>query len=216
MPLPAVLSRAASALLVVVGGTVAAVGGVSLGASGLVAVALAAVVAACLAAGVVRDDAANRPRHAVAEVAWRTAVGTVAVLLLLTGSTVLAGGAVTALLTGCAVGALGARWAVRQVTAARRRPDAPVVAPTGAEGGSVRALSTPALGREWLRTSQALAVQRAPLARQDLVRRRAETLDELERRDPAGFARWLAESAAVDSDPAGYVSDRATPGYDAA
>ena len=216
MPLRTVLSRAALALLVVVGGTVGAVGGVSLGASGLVAVALAAVVAACLAAGVVRDDAAHRPRHAVAEVAWRTAVGTVGVLLLLTGSTVLAGGAVTALLAGCAVGAVGARWALRQVATARRRPGAPVVSPARTDDGWVRALSTPALGREWVRTSQALAVERAPLTRAELVRRRAETLDELERRDPVGFARWLAGSAAVDSDPAGYVSDRATPGYDAA
>jgi hypothetical protein len=46
-----------------------------------------------------------------------------------------------------------------------------------------------------------------PGARQSLVRRRQETLDELERRDPEGFARWLASGAAVDSDPAAYVQE---------
>ena len=35
--------------------------------------------------------------------------------------------------------------------------------------------------------------------------RREEALDELERRDPAGFARWLAAGPTLASDPAGYV-----------
>ena len=35
--------------------------------------------------------------------------------------------------------------------------------------------------------------------------RRQEALDELERRDPAGFARWLAAGPTLSSDPAGYV-----------
>jgi hypothetical protein len=40
------------------------------------------------------------------------------------------------------------------------------------------------------------------------VRRRQEALDELERRDPAGFARWLASGATVDDDPTLYVVER--------
>jgi hypothetical protein len=80
----------------------------------------------------------------------------------------------------------------------------------------VRALTVEELGREWLRTSAALASTRAPLARQALVDRRQEALDELERRDPAGFARWLAEAATVDSDPARYVTGDSATGYDAA
>ena len=42
-------------------------------------------------------------------------------------------------------------------------------------------------------------------ARAALVARREEALDELERRDPAGFARWLAAGPTLASDPAGYV-----------
>jgi hypothetical protein len=71
----------------------------------------------------------------------------------------------------------------------------------------VPTLSTAALGSEWLRTSRALTQPMDPGARQSLVRRRQETLDELERRDPEGFARWLASGAAVDSDPAAYVQE---------
>lgn len=40
------------------------------------------------------------------------------------------------------------------------------------------------------------------------VRRRGELLDELERRDPAGFSRWLATEPSVGSDPGLYL----TPG----
>jgi hypothetical protein len=70
----------------------------------------------------------------------------------------------------------------------------------------VASLSVQDLGREWLRTSAALAQVRGPVVRQALAERRADALDELERRDPVGFARWLAEGATVDSDPARYVS----------
>jgi hypothetical protein len=52
--------------------------------------------------------------------------------------------------------------------------------------------------------------------RHALVDRRLQALDELERRDPAGFARWLADGATVDSDPARYVSSDPAAGYDAA
>lgn len=215
MPLRALLSRAGLALLLLAGSAVAAIGGVALGGSGLVAVVLAAVVCACLAAGVVRDGATAQPRQVVVDVAWRTAIGTVAVLLLLSGCAVLAGGAVTALLAAVALAAVGVHWSLRRM-AEQRRPAAPVVPLGRVDGGPVLGMSTPALGREWVRTSRALAVEHAPLARAELVRRREEALDELERRDPAGFARWLAEGATVDSDPAAYVSGRATPGYDAA
>jgi len=216
VPLRRVLSRAVLALLVLLGGAVAAIGGVSLGGSGLVAVALAAVVCACLAAGVVRDGATAQPRQEVVDVAWRTAAGTGVALLLLSGCAVLAGGAVTALLFAVAVVAVGVRLALRRIGTEQRRPARTATPLDRADAGWGRALSTAALGREWVRTSHVLAVERAPQARAELVRRREEALDELERRDPVGFARWLAEGATVDSDPAAYVSGRATPGYEAA
>ena len=218
MPVRALLTRSALALLVLLLAALAAIGGVSLGGSGLVAVVLAAVVAACLAAGIVRDSDAPRPRQAVVDTAWRAAVGTVAVLLVLSGCVVLAGGALTALLAGVAVGGVLVRWAVRSARRTQRDPGATVLPlpGAGAGGGPVGFLSVEALGREWLRTSAALAQTRDAAVRQALVQRREEALDELERRDPAGFSRWLAEGATVDSDPARYVSGGPTAGHDAA
>ena len=217
MPVRALLARSALALLVLLGAALAAVGGVSLGGSGLVAVVLVAVVAACLGAGIVREGGDSpRPRQAAVDAAWRTAVGTVAVLLLLSGSIMVAGGAVTFLLAACALGALLVRWALRSARSHPTAPAATVVPLTGAASREVRGMSVEALGREWLRTSAALAQAGEAVARQALVELRREALDELERRDPAGFARWLAEGATVDSDPARYVSGDPAAGYDAA
>ena len=216
MPVRSLLARSGLALLVLVGGALAAVGGVSLGSSGLVAVVLAAVVAACVGAGMARENGGPPSRQAALDAVWRTAAGVVAVLLVLTGSVVVAGGAITALLTGCAVGVLLGRWAMRSARRRRSPAIAPVVPLHGGDGTWVRGLSVPALGREWTRTAAALQRTREPLARQELVRRRQEALDELERRDPAGFARWLAGGATVDSDPAEYVSGDPAAGSDAA
>jgi hypothetical protein len=69
----------------------------------------------------------------------------------------------------------------------------------------VETLETATLGQEWLTTTVALAGRLTPTTRQSLVGRREEVLDELERRDPVGFARWLAGGPANSSDPADYV-----------
>jgi hypothetical protein len=203
-------------VLALLGAVVAAVGGVSLGVSGCAAVALAGIVGACLGAGIVRDSDAPRPRQAAVDAAWRTGVGTIGVLLVLSGCAVLAGGVVTALLAGGALGTVLVRWALRSVRADRVVQRATVVPLIGAAGAPVHTLSVEALGREWLRTSAALAQTRGPLARQALVDRRQQALDELERRDPAGFARWLADEPTVESDPARYIAGRPAEGYDAA
>ena len=218
MPARLLLARSGLVLLVLTGGALAAVGGVSIGVPGVVSVVLAAVVAGCLGAGVAREGAGPHSRQASVDLAWRTAVVTVAVLLVLSGCTVLAGGAVTALLAGCALAVVLARWALRS---RRQRSGAAPVATVlpmapAADGAWVRTLTVPALGREWVRTSAALARTQAPVARQALVLRRQQALDELERRDPEGFARWLAAGATVDSDPAEYVSADPAAGYDAA
>ena len=218
MPVRALLSRSTLALLVLLLAALAAVGGMSVGRSGLVAVLLAAVVAACLAAGFVRDGDSPRPRQAAVDLAWRAAVGTVAVLLVLSGCVVVIGGALTAMLTGVALGGLLVRWALRSARRGPRATDATVLPLTGAvtHGRPVRTLTVEALGREWLDTSAALARTPDAAARRALVERRQEALDELERRDPVGFKRWLVEGATVDSDPTWYVSGDPTAGYDAA
>jgi hypothetical protein len=106
----------------------------------------------------------------------------VAVLLLLSGCIIVAGGAVTFLLVGCLLVAVLARWALRTARSRGWAPAADVVPMAAAVDREVRGMS----------------------------------VDELERRDPAGFARWLSEGATVDSDPARYVSGDPAAGYDAA
>jgi hypothetical protein len=208
------LVRVALALLVLVLATVAAVGGVALGGAGLVSVALAAVVTGCIGAGIAREGDPFRPRQAAIDAAWRTAAATVGGLLVLSGCVVLAGGAVATALTGCVVAGVAARWALRSW--ARRRTSGATVVPLGGLGGPVQTMTVEELGREWLRTSAALAGTREAVVRRALVDRRQEALDELERRDPVGFARWLTEGATVDSDPTRYVSGDPATGYDAA
>ncbi|SFT37086.1 hypothetical protein SAMN05660657_00498 [Geodermatophilus amargosae] len=221
---------------------VAGIGGLALRPPGLLAVGLAAVVTACLAGGVAREslaEAGGQARRTPLEAAWRTGAATVGVLLFLSGTAVLGGAALTALAGAVlAVGALGL-WLLRAGSPARPvgpddlpaggrltapGPQRPVAGVRPGEPGNtvtflppVSTLTTAALGREWLGTTAALAGRLDPAARQSIVRRRQDTLDELERRDPAGFARWLAEGPLPGSDPAGYLAEGpAAAGPDAA
>jgi hypothetical protein len=157
----------------------------------------------------------------LALIAVVAAVVAVTVLAGLVVLLVLAVGAGAALLTW------GARTAVRTSRPGRRRR-APVARPEQpstrlpahlsarhAAHPAVRAaaqsrppvqhLSLPELGREWQRTAAALAATTDPATREVLARRRQEALDELERRDPAGIARWLSAGATVDGDPARHL-----------
>ena len=84
-----------------------------------------------------------------------------------------------------------------------------VVAGAGAAAALGR-LPIEALGREWVSTSAALGTPLDPRARAAIVRRREAVLDELERRDPDGFARWLAAGPLSATDPARYLRAGAT------
>ena len=94
-----------------------------------------------------------------------------------------------------------------RVRAGRRRPPGVVLrlrlAP--APPDEVAVLSTGDLGDEWLHTTAALAGRLDPATRQSLVDRREAVLDELERRDPDGFTRWLAAAPTRGSNPADFV-----------
>ena len=196
-PLPRLLSWTGA----VVGGGLAVVGGLALRPPGLVAVGLAALVAACLAAGVVRE---SRPgRQAVVDAAWKAGVATVAVLLVLSGTAVLGGAVLTLLVVGVTAGT----WTVLRLVRGSRS-GSPSVAAARAAGPAVvlppvSSLSTEALGREWVRTTTALAGPLDAGTREAIVARRQQTLDELERRDPDGFARWLFGVPLPGSDPSG-------------
>ena len=75
------------------------------------------------------------------------------------------------------------------------------------------ALSTPELCLAWRRSYLALLDVTSSPARCKIVRLRQCLLDELERRDPDGFTRWLDTGARAGSDPGRYLSatDRVTP-----
>jgi len=215
---------------VAVAASLALIGGVALRVSGVVAVLLAGAVAACLAAGVARETPGvalrSAPESAVQAAGW-----TVGSLFVLSGTAALGGG-LAAVLTGAAGAIVGLLvWLVRSphphrelsphtltsdvaTAAAAPMPAAPWhAAPAGRfdAAGSARLsaplteLPTADLGREWLRTTAALAGRLEPAARESIVRRRQEALDELERRDADGFARWLAAGPAPGSDPADFV-----------
>ena len=184
----------------VVGAGLAVVGGLALRPAGLVAVGLAAVVSACLAAGVARE---SRPgQQAVVDAAWKAGAATVAVLLVLSGTAVLGGAVLTLMVAAAAAGTSTVVWLVRSsprtpasTVAGDRQPAAPLP--------PVSSLPTEALGQEWVRTTTALSGPLDARTREAIVVRRQQTLDELERRDPDGFARWLSGLPLAGSDPSG-------------
>ncbi|MGY1707223.1 hypothetical protein ACI79C_21895 [Geodermatophilus sp. SYSU D00697] len=214
MPTRGPLTRLLLGLGLVAGAAFAVVGGLALPPSGLVAVALAGVVAGGLAWGVSRESS-GRDSRATVEAAWRTAAATVTVLIVLSGAATLGGAQLTLLVAaGGGAVALGV-WAVRGGRSALAGPGVPMAdpfrpadvpaRPADVPVRPVADLSTGELGREWVRTTAALGGRLDPRTRQALVTRRQETLDELERRDPAGFARWLAAGPFPGSDPAGHL-----------
>ena len=238
--MPTALIRVLRGAALLLGGALAVAGGLALPAAGLVTVALVGVTAGCLRAGIAREVTGGR---VAAELAGHTAAWTVGVLLVLAGTAAVAGSAAATLLAAVGGAAAVAIWLVRTARAGGaaspaafsnggrpggRRPSPPVpfgqpLPGTAARGDRpfrpvppVGVLSTEALGREWVHTTAALAGRLAPAERQSLVARRQEALDELERRDPAGFARWLAAGPLPGSDPAGYVQGDPAAGTDAA
>lgn len=213
------------------GGLLAAAGGIVIQASGLIAVVIAGAVVGCLAFGVARESGGIARRSPI-DLAWQSAAGTVGLLLLVSGLVVVAGGVTAALVCGLATIAGLAVWLLHtRRAAARDAGPAAGPSPAADDGGAsagvgfmhglagpstvvtgparvlppVSALPTAALGREWLRTTAVLAGRLEPGALGSVARRRQDTLDELERRDPVGFARWMAAGPAPGSDPAQYV-----------
>ncbi|MGY1802730.1 hypothetical protein ACI78T_05545 [Blastococcus sp. SYSU D00922] len=231
MPVRGLLARLLRWLGVLCTGALVVLGGLGLQPAGRVAVGVAGLLAACIAVGITRDIP-RRDRRPILESAVQAAAWTVGGLLALAGLTVLTGGVVAVLIGVLALAAWLLLRAARSSRRQGRPPARPSWSTSGAEvlrlpveppppatatgSASLSALSTPALGREWIRTTAAMGARLSPVERQALVRRREETLDELERRDPAGFARWLAEGPALGTDPADYVQGRPVQGDPAA
>ena len=218
MPSRSPLARPLLWAAVVLCGVLAVVGGLALRGPEVVAVAVAGVLAACMAAGIAREAPQRSRARSTLETAASVGAATVGVLLLLAGVAALAGGAVAALtvvvvlLVAIAVrlvrGSRSAPPSTAHPEAAPRHPGTAPPRPAGELASllpPVAVLTTRELGQEWIRTTAILSGRIDAAARAALVARREETLDELERRDPAGFARWLAEGPTLSSDPAGYV-----------
>ncbi|MCV2489683.1 hypothetical protein OF117_09940 [Geodermatophilus sp. YIM 151500] len=236
------ITRALVVAALSAGGLVAIVGGVALRGPGVVAVGVAGALAGCLGWGMAREaEAPARARRSPAEVAVLAAAWTVGVLLALSGVSVLAGGIAAAVLAGLVATAGIVFWMVRSPAEAGPRAAAPSgsgrvpwwmggadvigaatsrrdpAAPAAARlFPPVSELSTAALGEEWVHSTAALAGPLESSVRQSVVRRRQEALDELERRDPDGFARWLAAGPESGSDPAAFVGGGEAAGTDAA
>lgn len=185
---------------------VAVVGGIALRGPGVVAVCVSGALAGCVAAGVASESDGSGRRSAV-EAAVQAAAVTIGGLLIVSGTAVIAGGGTALLLVLVA----GSSWAAlrwlrgRRETAMPAGSDLRATSSAWVPGAPVAGLPTAALGEEWLRTSDALRGPLVATARQRLVTRRSQVLDELERRDPAGFARWLAADPLHAGDPAGFV-----------
>jgi hypothetical protein len=206
----------------------AVVGGLALRGPGLIAIAAAGVLAGCLAAGMAREQPGG-DRWAMVEAAVLAAGWTMGGLLVLCGAAALVGSGPTAVVAGL-IGAAAAVLLILRLSRSGRplvAPPAPSTAGATPAQPSwwsapalwaaeppievgrllppVERLTTRALGREWLRTTAALAGRLEPVVRASLVRRRQDALDELERRDPDGFARWLAAGPVPGSDPADWL-----------
>lgn len=205
MSIGAPLSRVLLWTGLLCGGAVAVAGGLALRGPELVAVGVAGVLAGCMAAGIARETPGAHRRSTIEAAATAGATAVLA-LLLLAGIAALAGGAVATLTVVVAVlVTLATRVALgRRAGSPGGRRSAPSVVQSAA-GRPAAVLSTSELGQEWLRTTGLLAGTLEPAAREAIVLRRQETLDELERRDPVGFRRWLASGPARASDPAEFV-----------
>jgi hypothetical protein len=203
-----------------VGGVLAAVGGLALRAPGVIAVGVAGLLAG-LTAAAIAHDAPKHTLRATLEAGALATAGTVGVLLVVSGMAVLLGGPVTVGLLASAVLA-GLLRCGRRTETTGRAAGPPASVPTltlvvePADAVPVSSLSTAALGREWLRTTAALAGGLDAIARRAVVERRGATLDELERRDPRGFVRWISEGPLPGSDPAEYVRGGPVSGTEAA
>lgn len=113
------------------------------------------------------------------------------------------------------VTALSGLWATTQIpgyidSSTQYWPDdpAPGTSAPAASTVSVQALSDAELCLAWRTSSTALQRARTISQQHRILTARQEYLDELQRRDPPGFAHWLSAGARPASDPSKYLHNR--------
>ena len=219
------LYRALLIVALLIGGALAVVGALALQGAGLVVAGLVALLTGCVAAGIARESRKATGGAVVEAAVWGAGLAGGAVLVVAGISTVGGGvAAAIAIAVGLNVGFVLRVRRLRSAARTRQATTRPGAAGTPARMWPVASgqepalpadvhrlllpvadLTTQALGDEWLHTTAALAGPLDPAARHSLVARREEALDELERRDPEGFAQWLMAGSTRGSDPAEFV-----------
>lgn len=159
-------------------------------------------------------DGPPPPRRGTVRRAARAGIATTVVCLALTGAGSILGAAggpvILLLLLAVALWAWRARRYLTSSSVAGAGPDARPVVPERSSTVSepppdTAALTTPELCRAWQRSYLALIdVPEGPV-REDIAAWRRSLLDELERRDPVGFDKWLRDGARAGSDPGRYL-----------
>jgi hypothetical protein len=208
---------------VTVAGLLGAVGVVLVGLSSWAPVVVA-IVGAAVGTAVTAAQMHVDPPHDVAQPSEHTfaavragaaaAAATTAVLLVAAGIIgllgVAASGYVIPLMLAAAV-----PWAWRHRADLRRSltvrpvevPPQPAVAVPWTDPGI---LSVPQLCQAWHRSYWMLHDLPAGPARTEMVGNRERLLDELERRDPAGFDRWMHSGTPASSNPSRHLTDNRT------
>lgn len=141
----------------------------------------------------------------------RLAAGVAAAAVLavyaLIGMTALLGGAASVLTVATVLAVLGhrrLRASARSGAPAGTLEDAADEVP-GLLSADPTTLSTPELCRAWRLSYLQLRDARVPEALDDASELRRRYLDELDRRQPEGFRRWLDDGARAGSDPSPYI-----------
>ena len=137
----------------------------------------------------------------------RAAAVTVAVLLGMTGSASVLGAAAAPVLLLFVVGGGAGLWHHRAAWWAFVGAAAPAaVVPHVVPG----ALTLRALCQAWHSSQRSLPGLPAGPVRAELISSRERLLDELERRDPVGFRRWVHRGVHASSDPGHYLTENRT------
>lgn len=209
------MSRLGWVVAAVIGLPVTAVGALAIPPSGIAST----VIVAALVGNLARIPACGQDENAGSSTGRGVLAGatTAGGVLFVAGLVALlgAGAAVVLAVLGAATSLLYWHW--RSLTGSASRQDiatppdiaeqSAIAAATTPGQDSIRQMSTQELCLAWRKSFSQL--QHAPVgpAREHIVNMRSSYLDEIERRDPDGFARWLHTGARAGSDPSRYVAD---------